>query len=95
MEPPYAERHVRWCERGYKLAPTRFRLKFYERGIYCMNGLEIVMDIETLEIFEVIDHDGKDDEIVEFQSSDFSDKRDLNVVVQLNLFESMFAENST
>ena len=41
-----------------------------------MNGLEIVMDIETLEIFEVIDHDGKDDEIVEFQSSDFSDKRD-------------------
>ena len=39
--------------------------------------------------------DGKDDEIVEFQSSDFSDKRDLNVVVQLNLFESMFAENST
>ncbi|HIZ67571.1 hypothetical protein CS010_07955 [Streptococcus macedonicus] len=60
-----------------------------------MNGLEIVMDIETLEIFEVIDHDGKDDEIVEFQSSDFSDKRDLNVVVQLNLFESMFAENST
>ncbi|WP_286782929.1 hypothetical protein [Streptococcus sp. UBA4344] len=60
-----------------------------------MNGLEIVMDIETLEIFEVIDHDGKDDEIVEFQSSDFSDKRDSNVVVQLNLFESMFAENST
>ncbi|MDV5117460.1 hypothetical protein M0P28_09665 [Streptococcus pasteurianus] len=60
-----------------------------------MNGLEIVMDIETLEIFEVIDHDGKDDEIVEFQSSDFSDKRDLNIVVQLNLFESMFAENST
>lgn len=60
-----------------------------------MNCLEIVMDIETLEIFEVIDHDGKDDEIVEFQSSDFSDKRDLNVVVQLNLFESMFAENST
>ena len=60
-----------------------------------MNGLEIVMDIETLEIFEVIDHDGKDDEIVEFQSSDFSDKRDLNVVVQMNLFESMFAENST
>lgn len=60
-----------------------------------MNGLEIVMDIETLEIFEVIDHDGKDDEIVEFQSSDFSDKRDSNVVVQLNLFESIFAENST
>lgn len=60
-----------------------------------MNGLEIVMDIETLEIFEVIDHNGKDDEIVEFQSSDFSDKRDSNVVVQLNLFESMFAENST
>ncbi|SDL43165.1 hypothetical protein [Streptococcus equinus] len=60
-----------------------------------MEGLEIVMDIETLEIFEVIDHDGKDDEIVEFQSSDFSDKRDSNVVVQLNLFESMFTENST
>ena len=23
IEPPYAERHVRWCERGYLLAPTR------------------------------------------------------------------------
>lgn len=60
-----------------------------------MNGLEIVMDIETLEIFEVIDHDGKDDEMVEFQNSDFSDTQDSNVVVQLNLFESMFTENST
>lgn len=71
------------------------RLKFYEREIYCMNGLEIVMDIETLEIFEVIDHDGNDDEIVGFQNSDFSDRQDSNVVVQLNLFESMFTENST
>ncbi|MCY7187028.1 hypothetical protein [Streptococcus gallolyticus] len=60
-----------------------------------MNGLEIVMDIETLEIFEVIDHDGKDDEMVEFQNSDFSDTKDSNVVVQLNLFESMLTENST
>ena len=59
-----------------------------------MNGLEIVMDIETLEIFEVIDHDRKDDEIVESQNSDFSDTQDSNVV-QLNLFESMFTENST
>lgn len=59
-----------------------------------MNGLEIVMDIETLEIFEVIDYDGKDDEMVEFQNSDFSDVQDSNVV-QLNLFESMFTENST
>ena len=25
IEPPYAERHVRWCERGYLLAPTRLR----------------------------------------------------------------------
>jgi len=55
-----------------------------------MDGLEIIMDIETLEIFEVIDHDRKDDEIVELQNSDFSDKQDSNVVVQLNLFESMF-----
>ena len=60
-----------------------------------MNGLEIVMDIETLEIFEVIDHDRKDDEIVESQNSDFSDTQDSNVIVQLNLFESMFTENST
>jgi len=56
-----------------------------------MRGLEIVMDIETLEIFEVIDHD----EMVEFQNSDFSDTQDSNVVVQLNLFESMVTENST
>ena len=60
-----------------------------------MNGLEIIMDIETLEIFEVIDHDQNHDEIVQFQKSDFSDTQDSNVVVQLNLFESMFAENST
>ncbi|MCC9885412.1 hypothetical protein HK151_11935 [Streptococcus agalactiae] len=60
-----------------------------------MNGLEIVMDFETLEIFEVIEHDKKDDEVVEFQSSDFSDKWNSNVVVQLNLFESMSIENST
>ncbi|MEX2784183.1 hypothetical protein AB3331_03170 [Streptococcus sp. H49] len=53
------------------------------------------MDIETLEIFEVIDHDRKNNGIVEFQSFDFSDKRDSNVVVQLNLFESMFTKNST
>lgn len=60
-----------------------------------MEGLEIVMDIETLEIFEVIDHNRKDDEIVKSQNSDFSDTQDSNVIVQLNLFESMFAENST
>ncbi len=23
VEPPYAERHVRWCERGEKISPTR------------------------------------------------------------------------
>lgn len=59
-----------------------------------MEGLEIIMDIETLEIFEVINHDRNDDEMVEFQNSDFSDMQDSNVV-QLNLFESMFTENST
>lgn len=59
-----------------------------------MNGLEIIMDIETLEIFEVIDHD-QNDEIVQFQKTDFSDPQDSNVVVQLNLFESMSIENST
>ena len=24
-EPPYAERHVRWCERGRQTPPTRLR----------------------------------------------------------------------
>ncbi|MDY5856565.1 MAG: group II intron maturase-specific domain-containing protein [Anaerovoracaceae bacterium] len=24
IEPPSAERHAWWCERGYALAPTRF-----------------------------------------------------------------------
>lgn len=70
-------------------------LKILRRRVYRMDGLEIVMDIETLEIFKVIDHDGKDDEIAEFQSPDFSDTRDSNVAVQLNLFESVFIENST
>ncbi|MCY7252386.1 hypothetical protein MK857_07140 [Streptococcus pasteurianus] len=60
-----------------------------------MDGLEIIMDIETLEIFEVIDHDRKDDEIAEFQNPNFSDTRYSNIAVQLNLFESVFIENST
>lgn len=31
IEPPSAERHARWCERGYKLAPTRLHLQLIRR----------------------------------------------------------------
>lgn len=34
-----------------------------------MNGLEIIMDIETLKIFEVIDHD-QNDEIVQLDADE-------------------------
>lgn len=57
-----------------------------------MEGLEIVMDIETLEIFEVINHDKTTKHEVELENSDFSDS---NMIIQLNLFDSMNMENSS
>lgn len=49
-----------------------------------MKGLEIVMDIETLEVYEVIDHDQ------EVSSESTEEEKELvfdNRVYQLNLFE--------
>lgn len=36
VEPPYAERHVRWCERGDLISPTRFRTLFNVLKICCL-----------------------------------------------------------
>ena len=36
-EPPYAERHVRWCERREKIPPTRFVAYILGIGIYVSN----------------------------------------------------------
>ena len=42
-----AERHVRWCERGYKLAPTRF---FDMRGIlYEGSARHLLWDLKSHE----------------------------------------------
>ncbi|MBW7797494.1 hypothetical protein StDouc24_02710 [Streptococcus thermophilus] len=52
-----------------------------------MQGLEIVMDIDTLEIYEVIDHDKEVQEEEMIEPSP--------VVFQLNLFESMGCQNTS
>ncbi|HFZ9532258.1 TPA: hypothetical protein ACGMCD_001770 [Streptococcus agalactiae] len=57
-----------------------------------MKGLEIVMDIETLEVYEVIDHDQ------EVSSESTEEEKELvfdNRVYQLNLFEEMNLLNTS
>lgn len=49
-----------------------------------MTGLEIVMDIDTLEIYQVIDHDSPE----VFPADCLSDKT-LDSFVQLDLFDSV------
>ena len=62
-----------------------------------MKGLEIVMDIETLEIYEVIDYDQE-------VSSKSTEKKDISIPIQpknqvefyrLNLFEEMNLLNTS
>lgn len=73
------------------------RLKFYKEGSLIVKGLEIVMDIETLEVYEVIDHD---QEII----SKSTEKKELSISIneknhiecyQLNLFEGMNLFNTS
>lgn len=57
-----------------------------------MKGLEIVMDIETLEVYEVIDHDQ------EVSSESTEEEKELvfdNRIYQLNLFEEMNLLNTS
>lgn len=73
------------------------RLKSYKEGSLIVKGLEIVMDIETLEVYEVIDHD---QEII----SKSIEKKELSISIneknhiecyQLNLFEEMNLFNTS
>ncbi|EMC20864.1 hypothetical protein [Streptococcus mutans] len=53
-----------------------------------MKGLEIVMDIETLEVYEVIDHDQTADSIPHQQKSQVA-------FYQMNLFDEMNLANTS
>ena len=73
------------------------RLKSHKEGSLPMKGLEIVMDIETLEIYEVIDYDQE-------VSSKSTEKKDISIPIQpknqvefyrLNLFEEMNLLNTS
>lgn len=52
-----------------------------------MQGLEIVMNIDTLEVYEVIDHDKENLSLEELETSSGG--------FQLDLFESMSCQNTS
>lgn len=62
-----------------------------------MKGLEIVMDIDTLEIYEVIDHDQETSSDVTEENVDFiSSQQEQEVTFyQMNLFEEMNLLNTS
>lgn len=62
-----------------------------------MKGLEIVMDIDTLEIYEVIDHDQETSLDVTEENVDFiSSQQEQEVTFyQMNLFEEMNLLNTS
>lgn len=62
-----------------------------------MKGLEIVMDIETLEVYEVIDHDQEvsSESTEEEKKLVFDNCSDIVKVYQLDLFEEMNLLNTS
>ncbi|HEM3667529.1 TPA: hypothetical protein U1C81_001297 [Streptococcus suis] len=62
-----------------------------------MKGIEIVMDIDTLEIYEVIDHDQETSlDITEEDIDSISSKREPQVTFyQMNLFEDLNLVNTS
>lgn len=62
-----------------------------------MKGLEIVMDIETLEVYEVIDHDQEvsSESTEEEKKLVFDNRSDIVKVYQLDLFEEMNLLNTS
>lgn len=62
-----------------------------------MKGLEIVMDIETLEVYEVIDHDQEvsSESTEEEKGLVFDNRSDIVKVYQLDLFEEMNLLNTS
>lgn len=73
------------------------RLKFHKEGSLTMKGLEIVMDIETLEVYEVIDHDQEvsSESTEEEKEFVFDNRSDIVKVYQLDLFEEMNLLNTS
>ncbi|HFH7018576.1 hypothetical protein WA05_08980 [Streptococcus agalactiae] len=62
-----------------------------------MKGIEIVMDIDTLEIYEVIDHDQETSlDITEENIDSISSQREPQVTFyQMNLFEDLNLVNTS
>ena len=56
-----------------------------------MRGLEIVMNIDTLEVYEVIDHDTEK----QSEKIPLEDVKASSGAFQLDLFESMSCQNSS
>lgn len=73
------------------------RLKFHKEGSLTMKGLEIVMDIETLEVYEVIYHDQEvsSESTEEEKELVFDNRSDIVKVYQLDLFEEMNLLNTS
>lgn len=73
------------------------RLKSHEEGSLTMQGLEIVMDIDTLEIYEVIAHDQETSSDVTEETADYiSIQQEPQVTFhQMNLFDEMNLVNTS
>lgn len=73
------------------------RLKSHKEGSLTMKRIEIVMDIDTLEIYEVIDHDQETSlDITEANIDSISSQREPQVTFyQMNLFEDLNLINTS
>ncbi len=73
------------------------RLKSHKERSFTMKGLEIVMDIDTLEIYEVIDHDQEVSLDVTEENADSISSQQVSQVMfyQMNLFEEMNLVNTS
>lgn len=73
------------------------RLKTHKEGSLTMKGLEIVMDIDTLEVYEVIDHDQEtSSDVTEETADSISHQQESQVTFyQINLFDEMNLVNTS
>ncbi len=73
------------------------RLKSHKEGSLTMKGLEIVMNIETLEVYEVIDHDQEtSSDVTEETAGYISIQQEPQVTFhQMNLFDEMNLVNTS
>lgn len=72
-------------------------LKSHKEGSLTMKGLEIVMNIETLEVYEVIDHDQETSSDVTEETADyiFIQQEPQVTFHQMNLFDDMNLVNTS